>query len=610
MVFVERALELINTIDDYLKLLKHKKGSVYYKSLNRWLGGESRWVFPGWLIFVLVSAGGLVLLFLLVSLLLRSQIKVRTAQLSKRNEELQVEIIEHKRTEDALRESEERYRQLVENINDVIFATDEHGVLTYVSPTIESVTGHSPTELIGRPFSDFVYKEDLPRIMEAFKNVIAGHLEPSEYRLLTKSEKTCWIRNSSRPLIMDSRASGIQGVLTDITDRKEAEEKKERLESQLIQAQKMEAVGTLAGGVAHDFNNLIQVIQGYAQLLLLDKDEGDTGYQELQEILGAAQRGGELSRRMLTFTRKVESEREPVDLNLEVQEVRRLLERTITKMIDIELHLAEDLGIINADAGQLEQVIMNVALNAKDAMPEGGKLAIQTDNVTLGEDFCKGTLGLRPGEYALLSISDTGHGMDGKTLGRIFEPFFSTKGPGKGTGLGLAMVHGIVKGHDGYITCASTPGEGTTFSIFLPIIEQMREVPQLDDQEVSVAGGSETILLVDDEQPIRNLGERILKNHGYNVLLAANGESGLERYRKEHKAIDLIILDLQMPGMGGKKCLEELLKVDPKARILIASGSLSITVTKANSAGASGFIGKPYDLVKMLSEIRRVLDED
>jgi signal transduction histidine kinase len=244
------------------------------------------------------------------------------------------------------------------------------------------------------------------------------------------------------------------------------------LEAQLLQAQKMEAIGTLAGGVAHDFNNLLQVVRGFTQLLLHGKDPKEPEYRALQKILHASERGAELTRQLLTYSRKVESKRRPVDLNLEVHEVGRLLERSIPKLIEIELHLADDLRTVFADPVQVEQMLMNLALNATDAMAHGGKIVIQTQNVTLDEKYCGTHLEARPGDYALMTFSDTGHGMDEETLKHAFEPFYSTKEVGKGTGLGLSMVYGIVKSHDGHITCESAPGLGTTFRIYLPVMDQ------------------------------------------------------------------------------------------------------------------------------------------
>jgi CheY-like chemotaxis protein len=374
----------------------------------------------------------------------------------------------------------------------------------------------------------------------------------------------------------------------------------------------MEAVGTLAGGIAHDFNNLLQAIQGYSDLLLLDKNKDDPGYRELQEIRRAGQRASELTQQLLTFSQKVESRLRPVNLNHEVTEVENLLKRTIPKMIRIELHLADTLGTINADPAQIEQVIMNLGVNARDAMPEGGTLIIETQDTTLDEQYCSTHLGAIPGDYVLLTISDTGHGMDNETLEHIFEPFYTTKETGKGTGLGLAMVYGIVKGHHGYITYCSEPGEGTTFKIYLPVIRPEGKAQNAEHEDNGVIiRGTETVLLVDDEEPIRELGKDTLARFGYTVIMAPDGESALELYREKNKEIDLIILDLIMPGMGGRKCLERLLKINPQARVLIASGySVNGPTKEALAAGARGFISKPYDLTQMLKAVREALDKE
>ncbi|MGD8502736.1 MAG: response regulator, partial [Syntrophobacterales bacterium] len=384
------------------------------------------------------------------------------------------------------------------------------------------------------------------------------------------------------------------------------------LERQLQQAQKMEAVGTLAGGIAHDFNNLLQAIQGYAELLLMRKKQDESGWRELQEVIRAAKRGGELTQQLLTFSRKVESKRRPLDLNQEVRESRELLGRTIPRMIEVQVHLAENLKLINADSVQLKQVLMNLAVNAKDAMPEGGKLMIETENVSLDHEFCRRYAEVKPGDYVLLSLSDTGHGMEKETLEHIFDPFYTTKEVGKGTGLGLAIVYGIVKNHEGYIMCYSEPQQGTIFKIYLPVIEPEIKPANVLDQsepEVQVEGGSETILLVDDEEFIRELGIDVLGQAGYEVLTAADGESALQLYRQAQERIALVILDLIMPGMGGRKCLEELLRLNPQVKVLIASGYSSDASTKgALETGAKSFVSKPYDTKHLLKLVREVLD--
>jgi CheY-like chemotaxis protein len=314
---------------------------------------------------------------------------------------------------------------------------------------------------------------------------------------------------------------------------------------------------------------------------------------------------------LLTFSRKVESELRPIDLSHEVVNVRRLLERTIPKMIKFELSLAENLKKVNADPGQVEQVLMNLAVNAKDAMPEGGRLIIETENITLGENDCRLHHVPRPGDYVRLTVSDTGHGIDEDALDHIFEPFYTTKGPGKGTGLGLATVYGIVESHDGYITAHSKLGEGSTFKIYLPVVESGKEIVQLDERSTALQGGTETILLVDDEEPIRNLGRQILETFGYKVLSAVDGESALEIYRGAEEEIGMVILDLIMPGMGGRRCLEELLKMDSEARVAIASGySPDGPTREVLLDGARGFVSKPYEVKHMLKQVRRVLDQD
>jgi len=300
-----------------------------------------------------------------------------------------------------------------------------------------------------------------------------------------------------------------------------------------------------------------------------------------------------------------------VDLNNEIEQVSQMLERTIPKMINIELHLSEDINIINADPAQIEQIMMNLGVNARDAMPEGGSMIFETENVILAEEYCKTHLGSKPGQYVKLSISDTGQGMDKETLRHIFEPFYTTKDIGKGTGLGLAMVYGIVKSHSGYIMCYSEPDEGTIFKIYFPIIEKEPERVESKKEKVPIKGGNETILLVDDEEAIRELAEDILTRFGYTVLMASDGETALEIYREKKEEINLVILDIIMPGMGGRKCLEELLKMNPKSRIIIASGySINGPAKEVLEAGAKGFISKPYDMRGMLQTVRKILDKD
>ena len=372
---------------------------------------------------------------------------------------------------------------------------------------------------------------------------------------------------------------------------------------------KMEAIGTLAGGLAHDFNNLLQVVQGYGELILLGKAETDPDHKQIKEILRSTKRGSGLIRKLLTFSRKVESEKRPLDLNSETAEIKKLLERTIPKMIDIKLNLGDELMIVNADSVQIEQVVMNIAVNAKDAMPEGGTLCISTENTTLDADYCRTHARIALGDYVLLTISDTGHGMDQETIDHIFEPFYTTKDPTRGTGLGLAIVYGIVENHQGHIVCESRLGEGTTFKIYLPARQLEMEMARAIKSEEPLKSGAETILIVEDEKAIRKLAEQILTKFGYTALTASDGESALEIYRQKKEHIDLVMLDLIMPGMGGIKCLEKLHKSNPDVKVVIASGVTPKGAAKKTlEAAATGFIRKPYDMRQMLEQVHQVLN--
>ena len=341
---------------------------------------------------------------------------------------------------------------------------------------------------------------------------------------------------------------------------------------------------------------------------MLSLSEGlDTRLKDdLNRINQAARNGAELVNRLLTFSRKTETKPRPLNLNHQIDQVRELLYRTVPRMIEIELVPGSNLAAINADPTQIGQILMNLAVNARDAMPEGGKLVIETENVFLDEDYCKTHLEMAPGHYALLTVSDSGQGMDKKTLEHIFELFDTTKGPGKGTGLGLAMVYGIVKEHRGHIACYSEPDVGTTFKIYFPALISESKAEEALVQPVP-RGGSETILLVDDEDLVRDIGGRILTRAGYRVLTAVNGKDALEVYRAGRQDISLVILDLIMPEMGGKQCLEEILKIDIQARVLIASGySVSGSSNEALAVGAKGFVNKPYDMRELLATVREV----
>ncbi len=395
-----------------------------------------------------------------------------------------------------------------------------------------------------------------------------------------------------------------------LAEREAADREKKQLEAQLLHAQKMEAVGTLAGGVAHDFNNILQAITGYTELLLIKQEQEDPGYQDLQAIKESALRASNLVKQLLVFSRKMESKYEAIQLNEIILEIAKMLERTIPRMIKIEMVLENRLALINADVTQLEQVLMNLGVNARDAMPDGGTITIKTRNAVLDDTFCKTHVGAKPGEYVRLVVSDTGHGMDKEILNHIFEPFFTTKQRDKGTGLGLATLYGIIKSHGGFIYCYSEPRQGTTFDLYFPVLKTEARPAAPQEAEIrNLPRGQETILLVDDEEIILDLGQKILESHGYTTLMATSGEDALKIYEAQRNHIDLVVLDVSMPGMGGYKCLEGLIKINPKVKTIISSGySATGKVKAALQTGASGFIGKPYMIAEVLHKIRETLD--
>jgi PAS domain S-box-containing protein len=546
---------------------------------------------------------------------LEEQVKARTADLRVTNQELQARIIERDRSQGDLRESEERFRQLVENIHEVFWIRDlRTKEILYISPAYEEIWGRSLDSLRAKPdsFLEAVHPEDLPRIQAAYQRQIT-QAEPYEveYRVLRPDGSQRWVA-ARASIIKDRQGKPYRavGLAEDITSRRLAEEAKDNLEDQLRQAQKMEAVGTLAGGVAHDFNNILGVILGYAELGLKQARQGGDNSRELERICQASERARKLVQQMLTFSRKVEMEFRPLNLNQEIKEVVDILERTLPKMTRIETSLAPDLDLINADPGQMELLLLNLATNAQDAMPEGGRLSIASGNETLDSQGQAWFQDIPPGQYVVLEVADTGQGMDSRTLEQVFDPFFTTKGPGKGTGLGLSTVYGIVKGHGGHIFVHSEPGRGATFKLYFPALSSadFRSAAERPAQHTAT-GGSETVMLVDDDANLREMTAQVLEDAGYYVLHASSGEEALDRYAVLGHKPDLIILDLGMPGMGGRKCLRELLAHDPAARVLIISGyAMDARVKETLALGAAGFLPKPYGRLELLAMIREVLD--
>ena len=515
-----------------------------------------------------------------------------------------IDITERRRSEQDLREAEERMRLLLKSAPIAIRIATQ-GRYSYVNPAFLNMFGYSCLEEIdGLPVEALYVDEDKHLIWERNAIRAKGLTVDPHYHVTG-------IRKDGAHIDLEAWGSeisyqGKRSTLRFLIDVTEANS----LRAQLLQAQKMEAVGTLAGGVAHDFNNLLQSVLGYSELMLQRKKEGERDYADLQKIYQAGKRGADLVESLLTFSRKVGTKCVTVNLNQEITQVQQLLSRTIPKTIKIVLRLSGDLESINADPSQISQVLMNLGVNARDAMPDGGILTIETAKVQLDKEYCSSHLEAMPGGYVLLTVSDTGHGMDKRTRAHMFEPFFSTKDVGKGTGLGLATVYGIVKQHDGHIMCDSKPGHGTIFRVYLPAIQTKKdlETPKL---ETTIPGGTETVLLVDDDGDIRELGALLLNEFGYKVITAGNGKEALEMYQTESESISLIILDLIMPEMDGRQCLGEILRIDPTVKVIIASGySESGSASGATVDGAQGFVQKPYNMRQLLTAVREILDND
>jgi two-component system, cell cycle sensor histidine kinase and response regulator CckA len=514
--------------------------------------------------------------------------------------------IEHKRNEEALRRSEARYRSLVQSAVYGIYRSSLEGRFFDVNPALITMLGYDSAEevLALDPKSDvFLDPSEQARVMGEFRR--GARLDNVEVRWKCKDGSAITVRLSGRAVSSpEGTAEVLEIIAEDITERRV-------LENQFRQAQKMEAVGRLAGGVAHDFNNLLMVISGYAEVLLEQTRKGNPLYPKIEAIHQAADRATTLTRQLLAFSRKQLLELKVVDLNIIVEDMERLLCPLIGENIELHTQLAPDLGRTRADAGQIEQVIMNLVVNSKDAMPNGGTITIQTANARLNNEDRRSEYGyIHPGVYVMLSVTDTGEGMDKETQLRIFEPFFTTKEKGKGTGLGLSTVYGIVKQSGGYVLVESEPRQGTTFRIYLPRVEDALEPAGLMGASRSQAGGSETVLLVEDEESVRQLVRETLELKGYKILEADNGEAALQIVSDYSGKIDMLITDVVMPGMSGRELSARLCASYPQTKVLYLSGYTEDAIVHEGVIDPdTAFLQKPFTLQMLARKVREVLGE-
>ena len=509
--------------------------------------------------------------------------------------------VEIKRNEQALRRSEARYRSLVQSSVYGIYRSSLEGRFLDVNPALITMLGYaSPEEvLLLDPENDvFAQAEEHDRLIDEFRRT--GRLDGFEVKWKRKDGSAITVRISGRAVSSaDEPADVLEAIAEDVTDRR-------ALEDQFRQAQKMEAVGRLAGGVAHDFNNLLMVISGYAEVILAQVDPASPLLEKGRAIQLAADRATTLTRQLLAFSRKQLLELKVVDVNAIVQDMERLLRPLIGENIDLVTVLSPEAAHTRADAGQLEQVIMNLVVNAKDAMPAGGRLTLRTENVVLDENHRRGQQFIRPGNYVTLMVSDTGMGMDRETQSRICEPFFTTKEKGKGTGLGLSTVYGIVKQSGGYVMVQSELGRGTTFQIYLPLVKGTVEKRSVTVPEA--VGGTETILLVEDEESVRQLVRDTLSAKGYKVLEAENGEAGFAAAASHQGKLDLVITDVVMPGMGGREMVKQLIETRPGIKVLYLSGYTEDAIISDGSIEkGTAFLQKPFTLQSLSRKVREVL---
>lgn len=517
--------------------------------------------------------------------------------------------IESKQAEEALRTSEKRMRLFNDNSIDFIWTTDMDFNFTYLSPAAERLWGFSVEPGMGLSRDDAI-RPHVFKIMKVTKSEPdpnapdgQGVFQTVELKVRHRDGSWRWSEALMNGLYdEDGEQIGFQGVIRDMSDRRKVEEEKVQLEEQLRHSQKLEAIGTLAGGIAHDFNNLLTGILGYADLLKQKAEGNESVLRGAEVIEKAADRAKELTGQLLGFARKGKNQIVPLEINEAIEDAVALLERMVDKNIQITKRLRAAAAKVQGDPNQIEQVFVNLAVNARDAMPDGGSLIFETDVVVLDEEYCDAHADTKPGQYVMISVSDTGTGISKDVQERIFEPFFTTKGTGEGSGMGLAMVYGIIQNHEGSIRVYSEPGHGSSFKVYLPLSGEWAS-EEADDSHQAPTPGTGNILLVDDEDIVRQLATDMLEHLGYNVVAVNDGQEAVDYYSEHLGEVDLAIIDMIMPVMGGKECFEELLRINPEVRAILSTGySRDGAAQEIMDRGMLGFAQKPYR-VSQLSEV-------
>jgi PAS domain S-box-containing protein len=529
-----------------------------------------------------------------------------TGQVRETLEGLLIEIGDRTRAEGAARESEERVRAFVENALDVILVLDRKGLVLYASPSIERLLGRTAPSVIGENWFDWLSPVDLKLARACLDEAVnAGEIVFEQLRVLHSDGQQRFVELVGRPAFDVRGVGGVIVNVRDVSDRVRAESERAELEDRLTQARKMEAIGHLAGGVAHDFNNLLTPIIGYTELARASLPATDPLYADLAVVLEAAEGARQLVRQLLAFGRKQALEVRPLDLGEQVRRIEKILRAMIPESVELVLELPPEQIVIRADATQLQQVVLNLVVNAQDAMSTGGgRLEVRVSSALLAEPDAQ--LELDAGPYAVLSVTDSGHGIDEQTRARLFEPFFTTKERGKGTGLGLATVYGIVKQHRGAVAVVSAKGEGATFKVYFPRtadgLQNVTSVPP------AMPGSGETVLVAEDDPSVRALVKSVLERNGYRVLAAADGQAALEVARKEKGRIDLLLSDVIMPRMNGRALRDALCVLYPGLRVLFMSGYTGDALTGLGGLdGDVALVPKPFTPDVLLDGVRKAL---
>jgi two-component system cell cycle sensor histidine kinase/response regulator CckA len=530
----------------------------------------------------------------------------RVAELEKFEED-------RKRLQSALKESERKFQEFYDEAPVGYHELDTKARITRINLKELQMLGYSSGEMLGKPVWKFFEEEDTTRkvILAKLSGDVSFH-NTFERTYRRKDGTTLPVLVEERVIRdKENQIIGIRSTVEDITERRRTEEALRKSEEQLRQWQRVEAIGRLAGGVAHDFNNLLMTIKGCSELLLGAFDRRDPRREEVDEILKAADRATSLTRQLLAFGRRQVLQPQVLDLNAVVMNMDKMLRRLIGEDVQLITCLDPNLWSVKVDPGMIEQVIMNLAVNSRDAMPSGGKLTIETTNVTHDENYASHHVSVKPGFYVMLAISDTGCGMDKETQSHLFEPFFTTKETGKGTGLGLSTVYGIIKQSGGNVWAYSEPGLGTTFKIYLPQVEKGAKAyrPRLKPKEAGAAGGTETILLVEDEEAVRSMVSKVLQNRGYTVLEARHGNEAVEVSERYEGSINLMVTDVVMPQMSGRELAERLTTLRPKMHVLYMSGYPDNTIVQHGvlEPGTS-FLQKPFTISALETKVREILD--